>query len=110
MSSPRTGPCGFGYPRICVQVKSGAAQVGAPVVRDLMGAVTEHKADLGLLVAWGGFANTVLKDARVRFFKIRLWTQEELIDALLESYEKLPERSRERLKLRRMWIPLPLVE
>ncbi len=49
-----TGPLGLDSPTLIVEVKSEPAAVGAPVVRGLQGAMLSHRADQGLLVAWGG--------------------------------------------------------
>ncbi|MBY0307691.1 MAG: restriction endonuclease [Phycisphaerales bacterium] len=98
------GPLGFGSPRICVQVKSGDGQVDRPTLQQLTGAMQDVKADHGLLVAWGGFKSTVDREAAAQFFKVRLWDQGDLLDALLQNYEKLPPDIKRDLPLQRIWV------
>src|SRR5262249_49579791 len=76
------GPLGFGTPRLCVEVKSGDAPVDRPAVDKLLGAVTKFGAQEGLFVSWSGFKSTVFKEMSGSFFRIRLWTQKELLEAL----------------------------
>lgn len=60
-------------------------------------------ADQGLLVAWGGFKQSVDKETPSQFFRVRLWDQDALIDQLLEHYDKLGEDLRAELPLKRVW-------
>jgi restriction system protein len=53
------GAMGFETPRLCVQVKSGSGPVGVEVLRGLHGTMKAFGAELGLLVSWGGFKETV---------------------------------------------------
>jgi len=103
-------PMGFGEPRLCVQVKSGDAKVDLPVYMALKGTMEKFKAEYGLLVSWGGFTKPVENHARSDFFKIRLWGQKELLDELFDTYQRLPEKIKARLPLKRIWIPLPQYE
>lgn len=57
----------------------------------------------GLLVSWGGFKGSVDKETASQFFRVRLWTQDDLIDQLLEHYDKLDEDLRAELPLKRIW-------
>ena len=101
------GPMGLGNPRICVQVKSGDGRQGAPEVQQLLGALKQFQADFGLFVSWGGFAQPVIAAARQQFHVLRLWDQEQLIDAVIVNYEQLPQRSKDILRLRQIWICEP---
>ncbi len=94
---------GFGHPRICVQVKSQTAQLERPVLDQLVGTMQTVGAEQGLLVCWGGFKPTVIKDVPRVFFKVRLWDQNDLIDQLLAVYEKLDEDLRADIPLKRIW-------
>lgn len=98
-----TGALGFSSPRICVQVKSQESPVGRPEVDQLIGAMDNTKADAALFVAWGGFKSTVYRELANRFFRVRLWTQKELMEQLFATYDKLDEDLRAELPLKRVW-------
>jgi restriction system protein len=98
-----TGALGFSSPRICVQVKSQESPIGRPEVDQLIGAMDNTKADAALFVAWGGFKPTVYRELANRFFRVRLWTQKELLEQLFATYEKLDEDLRAELPLKRVW-------
>ena len=101
------GALGFDAPRLVVQVKSGTVVVDQPTLQALIGAVQDAQAHHGLLVSWGGFKRTVDARRNELFFRIRMWGRTQLIDALLESYERLPEEFRAELALRRIWTLVP---
>jgi len=98
------GPHGFDGPKLAVQVKSGSIIVGTDTFRLFQTAMNEHEADYGLFVSWGGFANPVLKKTPKQFFKIRMWSDDDLIDAILENYDGLPASIQARLPLKRTWM------
>jgi restriction system protein len=54
-----SGPLGFDAPRLAVQVKSQDAKVDVRVLREMAGVMHRFQADHGLLVAWGGFNQSV---------------------------------------------------
>jgi restriction system protein len=97
------GALGFGHPRICVQVKSQESPVDRPTLDQLIGAMQNFHADQGLLVSWGGFKQSVDKEIASQFFRVRLWDQDTLINALLEHYHHLDEDLRAELPLKRIW-------
>ncbi len=97
------GALGFGSPRICVQVKSQESPVGRPEVDQLLGAMDNTKADAALFVSWGGFKNNVYKELANRFFRIRLWSQKEILEQLFATYDKLDEDLHAELPLKRIW-------
>lgn len=97
------GPMGFGSPRICVEVKSENTPIDRPTVDKLMGAVTKFGADEGLFVAWGGFKNNVQKELAPSFFRVRLWTQNELLENLFLHYAELDAEIRAEIPLKRVW-------
>jgi restriction system protein len=99
------GPLGFDAPRIVVQVKSGSAD--QPTLQALIGSVQDTQADYGLLVCWSGFTSPVETRKNNLFFRIRLWGRAELIDALLQVYDRLPEEMRAELPLRQVWALVP---
>ena len=103
-----SGPLGFGEPRICVQVKSGDNPLDRPTLDQLIGVMQNVQASNGLLVSWGGFKGSVDREAATQFFRVRLWDQDDLIDAVLAHYEELDEDIRNELPLKRIWaVALP---
>jgi restriction system protein len=94
------GTLGFDAPRMVVQVKSGTTVVDQPTLQSLIGAVQDAQADHGLLVSWGGFKQTVMSRRNELFFRIRLWGRKEIVDALFEVYDRLPEEFRAEIPLR----------
>lgn len=101
------GALGFESPRLVVQVKSGNIVGDDPTLRALIGAVHHLKADQGLLVCWAGFKRTVEQQRNDMFFQIRLWNRADVLDALFEAYERLPEAFRAELPLGRTWMLVP---
>jgi restriction system protein len=98
-----TGPLGFGSPRLCVEVKSETAPIDRPTVDKLLGAVSKFGADEGLMVSWSGFKPSVFKEMAPSFFKVRLWTQKELLENLFAVYDQLDEDWKAELPLKRIW-------
>lgn len=94
---------GFDSPRLCVQVKSQSSPVDVSVFRGLIGTMDAFDAEQGLLVAWGGFKDTVVREARSAFFRVRLWDAGDLLDAVFWNYDKLPEEMQAELPLKRIW-------
>lgn len=101
------GPMGFVHPRLVVQVKSGDAPVDVKIVRELQGVMKSFGADHGLLVAWGGYKNSVPKEAARLFFELRLWDADDLVKAILATYESLPDALQAELPLKRIWVLVP---
>ncbi len=97
------GPLGFGSPRLCVEVKSEANPIDRPTVDKLLGALQKFQAQEGLFVSWSGFKSTVQKELAGSFFRVRLWSQKELLAALFAVYDKLDEDLRAELPLKRIW-------
>jgi len=97
------GTMGFDPPRLCVQVKSSEGPVSVSVLRELKGIMPSFGADAGLLVAWGGFKDTVRAEARKDYFQIRLWDAGDLVNALLASYDRLDDETKAELPLKRIW-------
>jgi len=97
------GTLGFSSPKICVQVKSGSGPVDRPTLDQLLGAMQNFHADQGLLVSWGGFKVSVDKEKPMQFFRVRLWDRDDLIDQLIEYYDRLDDDIRADLPLKRIW-------
>jgi len=97
------GPMGFDPPKLGVQVKSSDSPIDVGVLRELQGILKRFGADQGLLVSWGGFKDSVGKEARGNFFQIRLWDSNDLLEALFENYEKLSADLQAEIPLKRIW-------
>ncbi|HTU69556.1 MAG TPA: restriction endonuclease [Candidatus Baltobacteraceae bacterium] len=97
------GPLGTDSPRLCVQVKSGDTPVDVKILRELKGTVDNFKADIGLLVSFAGFRSSIPLEANHDHFKIRLWNDVDLMKAITENYDRLPEDLKADLPLRRVW-------
>lgn len=102
------GPMGLDSPRLAAQIKTG--QAGVDEFRALKGVMENFRADQGLLVAWRGFKGTVRNEARSSFFSVRLWDATQVLDALYEVYERLPDDVRSQLPLQRTWTLVPPAE
>lgn len=98
-----SGPLGFGTPRLCVEVKSEATPIDRPTVDKLIGAISKFQAGEGLFVAWGGFKSNVQKELAASFFKVRLWSQKELLEQLFAVYDRLDDDLKAELPLKRIW-------
>lgn len=89
---------------IVAQVKSGS-QVGSPVVNQLHGVMAKYQAHQGLLVAWGGLSPDAWNAVRANPLRVRVWEAKDVIDAVLENYERLDEEIRSELPvLKRVWM------
>ncbi|GAA5001464.1 restriction endonuclease [Actinopolymorpha pittospori] len=98
------GPLGLDPPTLIVEVKSEAGSIGAPIVRGLRGAMVAHKADQGLLVAWGGLSKAATDEIRTARLSIRVWDAEDVLDHLFGVYDHLPDETRARVPLKRIWV------
>lgn len=97
------GPLGFGAPRLCVEVKSEDKPIDRPTVDKLLGAVSKFGAQEGLFVSWSGFKPNVQKELAASFFRVRLWTQKELLEQLFAHYDHLDDDLKAELPLKRIW-------
>lgn len=97
------GPLGFSAPRLCVEVKSEDSPIDRPTVDKLLGAMTKFGAQEGLFVSWGGFKSNVQKELAGSFFRMRLWSQQELLEQLFAHYDQLDEDLKAELPLKRIW-------
>jgi restriction system protein len=98
-----TGPLGFSAPRLCVEVKSQDSPIDRPTVDKLLGAVSKFQADEGLFVSWSGFKSNVQKELAASFFRVRLWSQKELLENLFVHYDHLDADLGAELPLKRIW-------
>lgn len=97
------GPMGFEPPHLVVQVKSSDDPADVKVLRELQGVMQSFDAERGLLVSWGGFKRSVYDEARQLFFQVRLWDSDDLIEAMSEHYEQLPDDLQAEFPLQRIW-------
>ena len=96
------GLLGLESPKLIVQVKT--PQIGSDVVSQLNGLVHTHGADYGLLVTWAGLTKPARDAVKRQRFRVKVWESEDVVEAVLRNYEKLPEKITERLPLRRVWM------
>ena len=101
------GKLGFDSPKICVQVKSSDSPIDVSVLRELEGVMKNFRAEHGILVSWGGFKGSVLKESTKSFFDVRLWDANDFVRVLLEGYDQLPEEIKAELPLQRIWAKVP---
>lgn len=102
-----SGPLGFEAPRLIVQVKSQDEKVDVKVLRELTGVMSKFKADHALLIGWGGFTQPTLMEAAADYFKVRLWDAADLVRAVQQHYDRLPEAIRAEMPLKQVWVLVP---
>lgn len=98
------GSLGFGNPKICVQVKSTNEAIERTVLDQLLGTMANVGADYGLLVSWGGFKSSIMRDVPVQFFRVRLWQRMDIVNELLACYDKLDDEMKQGIPLKRIWV------
>lgn len=99
-----SGTLGFDSPRICVQVKSHDAPVDRPTMDQLVGTMSIHGAEFGLLVSWSGFKNSVTREVAKQFFKVRLWNATQVINEIFSNYDRLSDETKAEIPLKRIWM------
>lgn len=98
------GPLGLDSPTLIVEVKSEPGAVDVKVARGLHSAMTQHRADQGLLVAWGGVTKPAAREFQRDRTSFRIWDSEELLNRLFETYDRLPATTRARIPMRQVWV------
>ncbi len=98
------GPLGLDSPTVIVEVKSEATPIDVKVFRGLHSAITQHRADQGLLVAWGGVKSSVMREFARDRTSLRIWDAEVLLDKLFETYDQLPAATKAALPLKQVWL------
>ena len=99
-------PDGFGFeqPRIIVECKHRTATaMSAQQIRTFLGG--RHKDDKGLYVSTGGFTKDARYEAERASIPTTLMDLDQLVDAILEHYEKLDSESRVLLPLALVYWP-----
>jgi restriction system protein len=93
---------GVKQPLLKVQCKSGKDAVRSSDVQALNG--TLSPTDLGVFFAVGGFT-TPAKQVAAGMPRMRLIGPAELVELVLDHYVELPDEAKQRLPLRRVWMP-----
>lgn len=101
------GPLGLDSPRVIVQVKSSPTPVDVKVVRELQGVLRAQGADQALLVAWGGVTKAARAELRSAFFSVRVWDSGDLVNAVIRTYQRLPDEMQATLPLKQIWTLVP---
>jgi restriction system protein len=97
------GLLGTEQPRIVVEVKSQGDPADVGIYRILKSSIHTFNADQGLLVCLGGFNKFVKEEAKKDHFLVRLWSSEDLLDAIIRLYPKMSKEIQARLPLKPIW-------
>lgn len=99
-------PDGFGFqaPKIIVEVKHRQGAIGAPAIRSFIGG-HRHAQDRGLYVSTGGFTREAYYEAERSNVPLALMTIDDLVEALIEHYDKLDLETKQLLPLKRIYWP-----
>ncbi len=98
---------GFEPPIIKVQVKSTEGNIGDPIVSQLYGKV--DKSEYGMVVTLGSFTNQAISFARNKS-NLRLIDGDEVVNLILDNYEKFSSKYKGLLPLRKVYVPEALEE
>lgn len=99
-----SGPLGLDEPRIVVQCKSEVGQVGSEVVQKLLGVIGGVTgAQQGLLVAFGGINGPAKQLLTNQQFRVKVWDTDELIDNLLQVFDRINPEIRSEIPLQQVW-------
>jgi restriction system protein len=95
-------PDGFGFeaPRIVVEVKHRQGSMGAQDIRSFLGG--RHPQDKGLYVSTGGFTKDAYYEAERANIPLSLMTIDELVETLVEHYDKLDTETQQLVPLKRI--------
>lgn len=100
------GPLGMDSPKLVVQVKSQTGAVSDTVLQQLNGAIHRFQADQALLVTFGGVTGPAKTYLETQYFNIRVWTMDDIIQAIYKHYPSLDSEMKARLPLKQIWIPI----
>jgi restriction system protein len=100
------GPLGMDSPKLVVQVKSQTGAVSDTVLQQLNGAIHRFQADQALLVTFGGVTGPAKSYLETQYFNIRVWTIDDIIQAIYEHYLVLDNEMKARLPLKQIWVPI----
>ena len=98
-------PDGFGFeaPRIVVEVKHRRGAIGSQDIRSFLGG--RHPQDKGLYVSTGGFTKDAYYEAERANIPLALMTIDELVESLVENYDKLDMATKQLLPMKRVYWP-----
>lgn len=99
-----SGPLGLDSPKLVVQVKSSEGPTDAKEVREFRTVVADYEADAGLFIAWGGYKRSIFDERKKSFFQVRYWDSDDLLRAIFQHYDALPEDVKADLPLQRVWV------
>ena len=94
---------GFENPRIVVEVKHRNQQIAADEIRSFLGG--RHQNDKGLYVSTGGFSKEAHYEAERANIPLTLMDINELVQAIIEHYEKLDIETQRLLPMRKIYWP-----
>lgn len=100
-------PDGFGFenPRIIVEVKHRpGTTMGSQAIRSFLGG--RHPDDKGLYVSTGGFSKDAYYEAERANIPLTLMDIEDLVEAVLEQYEKMDIETQRLVPLKRIYWPM----
>jgi restriction system protein len=100
------GPLGMDSPKLVVQVKSQTSAVSDTVLQQLNGAIHRFQADQGLLVTFGGVTAPAKTYLETQYFNIRVWTMDDILQAIYRHYPVLDNEMKARLPLKQIWVPI----
>jgi len=98
-------PDGFGFesPRIIVEVKHRTSAMGSQEIRSFLGG--RHKDDKGLYVSTGGFSKDARYEAERANIPLTLMDIDDLVQAIVENYEKMDIDTQRLLPLKKVFWP-----
>lgn len=94
---------GFEDPRIVVEVKHRTAAIGSQNIRSFLGG--RHENDKGLYVSTGGFTKDARYEAERARIPVTLMDLDDLVNALLDHYEKMDIDMQRLIPLRKVYWP-----
>jgi restriction system protein len=92
--------------RLYVSIAPCGGAVDEQEVERFARQLASRDVDQGLLVALRGFTPEARR-ASFELSRVTLWNAADLIDATLSNYDQLPERFREAIPLKRIWVVAP---
>ena len=95
---------GLEHPRIFVEVKHRKGQMGAPEIRQFIGG-RHPQNDRCLFVSTGGFTTEAKYEAERSSVPLTLISSDDLVDLLIEYYEKTDAETRTLVPLRKTYWP-----
>ena len=69
----------------------------------MLGAVQKFRTNEGLFVSWSGYKSNAQKELAASFFKVRLWSQMELLEQLFANHDRFDDDLKAELPLKRIW-------